>query len=160
MRLPTLSTARLRMVALHSRRGAELENAGGGATSVGASPERAWATAAPPEFESEAYAWDMLLCDSATPPTSIGRVCLAPTGRGGELELWCSVLASHQRRGLASEACRAVIAWASRDARLDRIVARLPKGPELPTKGLERLGFSPGGAPGADGGIRFALELG
>lgn len=76
----------------------------------------------------------------------------------GTVEIGYSIIGEHRRRGYATEAVRALIAFAFTDARVRRVTAETL--PELtPSIGvLEKCGFTFVGAGSEEGVIRFALE--
>jgi RimJ/RimL family protein N-acetyltransferase len=80
--------------------------------------------------------------------------------KDGTVEIGYSVVDSAQGRGLASEACRALVAWASCDERVKRVIAHTLAEPGPSQRVLAKLGFQPVGAGAEAGTLRHELELG
>jgi RimJ/RimL family protein N-acetyltransferase len=78
----------------------------------------------------------------------------------GVVEIGYSVVPSLHRRGIAPEACEALIVWASRDARVQRVIAHTYPHLNPSIRVLEKLGFARAGDGDEPGTIRFELELG
>lgn len=71
-----------------------------------------------------------------------------PPGPEGEVEIGYGLVATARGRGLASEAARALVDWALRDARVRRIVAHTEAGNGASERVLAKLGFAPAGPEG------------
>lgn len=170
----TLRTARLLMVpATAPLLRAELSGADALAAQTGARVPAEW----PPELYDEAAmrwslewliahpegaGWSFYYLVLPEPDRVPDRVLIGIAGfkglpdADGTVEIGYSIVAPHRRRGLASEAVRALVDFAFEDARVIRIVAETL--PELaPSIGvLEKCGFTYDGPGSEDGVIRFA----
>jgi [ribosomal protein S5]-alanine N-acetyltransferase len=109
---------------------------------------RGWAT----------WYWLLMRAGDAPLLCGIGGFKGAPVE--GTVEIGYSLVESQHRRGLAPEACEALIAWASRDARVHRVIAHTL--PELrpSIRVLEKLGFALVGPGEEPGSILYELPLG
>lgn len=75
--------------------------------------------------------------------------------RDGTLEIGYSIVRAYRRRGYATEAAHALLAWALRQGEVETVVARCEEDNEASIGTLERLGFSRAGQ--AHGQIRWRL---
>jgi ribosomal-protein-alanine N-acetyltransferase len=75
---------------------------------------------------------------------------LGPPGADGRIELGYSVVPACRRRGYASEAARALLAWACHHTRVQEIVAGCDRDNEASRRTLHRLGFSLTGERGGE----------
>jgi len=169
-----LETARLRLVGPDAA--LEAVAAAGGAAlahSLGAEVARDWPpplTADVQGFWAEALsqepalqgwtAWYWLLVDGRERPLLCGCGGFTGAPRESTVEIGYSLVESLHRRGLAPEACEALIAWASRDERVERVIAHTFPDLRPSIRVLEKLGFRRVGAGREPGTIRYELELG
>lgn len=109
-----------------------------------AAPQHGWST------------WYLLLRTDAA-PVLVGLCGYTGPPREGVVEVGYSVLASFQRRGLATEAVAALIERAFRHPRVATVMAQTL--PELTPsiRVLEKLGFTQRGTPLEEGAIRFEI---
>jgi len=168
-----LSTARLRLVAptaelerlarepLRLARALDAELPSDWPPPVSADVQGFWAEALEQEPALQGWtAWYWLFCEPGDPPRLVGHGGFTGAPREGQVELGYAVVDSHHRRGIATEACTALVVWASRDARVRRIVAHTY--PELtPSRRvLDRLGFVETGPGAQERTLRYELALG
>ena len=172
-RFLSISTPRLRLVAAT----AALESAarardGSLELQLGASAAPDW----PPQFAAEALGYwrEPLERDSGLAGWTVwywvefageerrlvGYGGFAGAPKDGTVEIGYSVVESAQGRGLATEACRALIAWASCDERVRRVIAHTLVEPGPSQRVLTKLGFQQVGAGAEVGTLRHELELG
>jgi len=85
-------------------------------------------------------------------PAGVGVAGLVRTGAldGKDFELLCAMRADAQSRGLATQACKLVLAWAFETAKLDRVISCIDDANEAArsialTLGMEALCPIPGG---------------
>lgn len=74
--------------------------------------------------------------------TFVGRVGLHPWEEWGELELGWVIAPSHQRRGLATEAASAWLAWARANPPADHLISVIHPENRPSIRTAERLGFT------------------
>ena len=90
-------------------------------------------------FRSEAFGiWVIVERETNT---VIGEAGFEGQPAGGVLELFYSVVPGRRRRGYATEAARALIAWAFGQTGVDQVVARCQPQNFASIGTLERLGF-------------------
>jgi ribosomal-protein-alanine N-acetyltransferase len=174
MPTPILETPRLRLIAAD----AALERAAArGRDALAAALEAEVAADWPPPLAEDALgawaatleqqpslagwaSWYWLSMRASLPPLLCGFGGFKGEPREGTVEIGYSLVESLHRRGLAPEACEALIVWASRDPRVEVVIAHTL--PELrpSQRVLEKLGFAPAGAGSEPGTIRYELKLG
>jgi RimJ/RimL family protein N-acetyltransferase len=91
-------------------------------------------------------------------PTAVG-VCgfKGLPDEDGTVEIGYSVLPGHQRKGYASEAVAALVEWAFAHDEVRRVIAETFPDLGASVRVLERNGFAPVGAEGAEGIIRYEI---
>lgn len=93
-------------------------------------------------------------------PTLIGWVGpKAPPDGEGNVEIAFGVVPSHEERGYATEATKALLDWIERDPRTRRIVAETPLGKAASHAVLEKCGLSFLGEGAHPGTIRFGRSV-
>jgi len=105
-------------------------------------------------------AWYWLLMREGQPPLLCGIGGFTGAPRDGIVEIGYSLVESLHRRGLAPEACEALIVWASRDSRVRRVIAHTFPHLRPSIRVLEKLGFALAGAGTEPGTVRYELPLG
>ncbi|MGH2408360.1 MAG: GNAT family N-acetyltransferase [Candidatus Limnocylindrales bacterium] len=81
---------------------------------------------------------------------------MGPPDPDGSVEVGYSVVPGHRRRGYATEAARAVVAWALEQPDVKRVIAHCKAGNEPSIRTLERTGFQRTGE--ADGLLAWRIE--
>ena len=81
---------------------------------------------------------------------------MGPPGRDGSVEVGYSVVPERRRRGYATEAVDAVVAWALRQPGVSQVIAQCDAGNESSIRTLERTGFRRTGEAGG----RLAWRIG
>jgi ribosomal-protein-alanine N-acetyltransferase len=97
--------------------------------------------------------WVILELDTSTVVGDVGF--LGPPGPEGTIELGYSIIPARRRRGYATEAGRALVAWALRQPEVSAIVAGCDRHNAASKRTLQRLGFSLTGE--ANGDLRWRL---
>lgn len=116
----------------------------------------------------EGAGWMLWYVLRAAPPGAAAAGDSRPTAVGvcgfkglpasdGTVEIGYSVLPEHQRKGYASEAVAALVEWAFADESVQRVIAETFPDLEASVRVLERNGFVPAGAVGAEGIIRYEM---
>ena len=82
---------------------------------------------------------------------------IGPPDDDGTIEVGYSVIPSRRRQGYATEAARAIVAWALDQARVEVVVARCEIDNEPSIRTLERIGFLRVGE--GDGQIQWRFAL-
>ena len=90
--------------------------------------------------EEQFGVWVIIERDTGTLCGDIGF--LGPPGPDGAIEIGYSVVPSCRRRGYATEAARALVAWALSQPGVRRVVARCDTGNVASIRILEGLGFT------------------
>jgi [ribosomal protein S5]-alanine N-acetyltransferase len=105
-------------------------------------------------------AWYWLWMEEREKPLLCGYGGFKGGPQDGEVEIGYSLIEPLHRRGLAPEGCAALIVWASRDARVRRVIAHAFPDVRASLRVLEKLGFREAGRGSEPGTLRFELELG
>lgn len=108
------------------------------------------------------WGWFVILKGAA--PVLVGAVSpKGPPDPAGSLEVAYGIVASHERRGYATEATRALIRWALKDARVREVVAETLPGLEASIAVMRKCGLTFRGEGAEPGTIRYgaaARDLG
>lgn len=88
-------------------------------------------------------------------PFLVGQGGFKGAPAGGVVEIGYSLLPAFQRQGYASEAVAALIGWAFSHPEVERVAAETLPGFAPSIRLLERAGFTRGGKPSVEGGLRF-----
>ena len=169
-----LETARLRLTAADARiEAAAARDANSLAAALGARIAEDW----PPPFTADVQGfwaealsqepalqgwtgWYWQWMSAGESPLLCGYGGFKGAPHHGSVEIGYSVVPSRQRLGVAPEACEALIVWASRDERVQRVIAHTFPHLRPSIRVLEKLGFQRKGDGDEPGTIRFELELG
>jgi len=81
-----------------------------------------------------------------------------PPGADATVEIGYSVVPGSRRQGYATEAARALVAWAREQPGVDTVLAACEEGNTASIRTLERIGFSRCGS--GDGRLRWRLDRG
>jgi len=109
---------------------------------------------------SEQVAWHRYIL-LRKPRILIGTVNLFRwTDRPGEAELGYAIVPAYWRRGLATEAAEAMVAWAAATGQVQRLYAHTYPHLTASIRILERCGFTLEGPGTEEGTVRYGRELG
>ena len=107
--------------------------------------------------QPEQWAWYAMWNIEQKDGTHVGGLCFKGLGPDGAVEIGYGILDAYQGRGYATEAVRAVIAWALTQPGVRVVEAEAESDNAASLRVLEKCGFVPTGKIGEEG-PRFALK--
>ena len=97
--------------------------------------------------------WMIVLKDG----THVGELCFKGIDEKGVTEIGYGISAKHQKKGYATEAVKAAVDWALKQANITAVEAESEIGNKASIHVLEKCGFKPNGKTGKEG-LRFVLK--